>query len=328
MDDGGPIEPGDPHHVPEATRPTQFDLVPKIINGGIAGVVGCICIFPIDLVKTRLQNQTIGPNGEKQYKNMIDCFRQTIRREGYFGMYRGVAVNVLLVSPEKALKLAANDVCRWLLLDKDGHLPLYRQAISGGVAGFFQMLVSTPMELLKIQLQDAGRVAAQAKDSGRIIPRLTAKQVTMRLMKERGILGLYRGMSATAARDIGFACLYFPLYAELRDCYALAEKDTVPPFWWSFASGCISGCISGLLATPLDVIKTRMQTIKKGKHERYCGSILGCAKQIWVHEGPTAFFKGGLCRISVFTPLYGILQAVYYLCIAERLLGYPLLRAI
>lgn len=63
------------------------------------------------------------------------------------------------------------------------------------------------------------------------MPRLTAKQVTMRLISERGVLGLYRGMSATAARDIGFAALYFPLYAELRDMYSLADKDHVPPFW-------------------------------------------------------------------------------------------------
>lgn len=35
--------------------------------------------------------------------------------------------------------------------------------VAGGLAGLFQIVVTTPMELLKIQLQDAGRVAAQAK---------------------------------------------------------------------------------------------------------------------------------------------------------------------
>lgn len=32
---------------------------------------------------------------------------------------------------------------------------------AGGMAGLCQIVVTTPMELLKIQLQDAGRVAAQ-----------------------------------------------------------------------------------------------------------------------------------------------------------------------
>lgn len=35
--------------------------------------------------------------------------------------------------------------------------------VAGGLAGFCQIIITTPMELLKIQLQDAGRIAAQAK---------------------------------------------------------------------------------------------------------------------------------------------------------------------
>lgn len=35
--------------------------------------------------------------------------------------------------------------------------------IAGGSAGACQIIITTPMELLKIQMQDAGRVAAAAK---------------------------------------------------------------------------------------------------------------------------------------------------------------------
>ncbi|CDQ59562.1 unnamed protein product [Oncorhynchus mykiss] len=64
----------------------QISLPAKLINGGIAGIVGVTCVFPIDLVKTRLQNQR---QGQQIYKNMMDCLVKTVRSEGYFGMYRG-----------------------------------------------------------------------------------------------------------------------------------------------------------------------------------------------------------------------------------------------
>lgn len=42
-------------------------LPAKLINGGVAGMVGVTCVFPIDLAKTRLQNQR---SGQHLYKNM------------------------------------------------------------------------------------------------------------------------------------------------------------------------------------------------------------------------------------------------------------------
>lgn len=44
-----------------------FSLGTKLVNGAIAGVVGTLVIFPIDMVKTRLQNQRVGANGLLPY---------------------------------------------------------------------------------------------------------------------------------------------------------------------------------------------------------------------------------------------------------------------
>lgn len=45
-------------------------LIPRVINGGIAGIVGVICVFPLDLVKTRMQNQSRVPGQAALYRNM------------------------------------------------------------------------------------------------------------------------------------------------------------------------------------------------------------------------------------------------------------------
>ncbi|MEQ2283858.1 hypothetical protein AMECASPLE_015883 [Ameca splendens] len=92
----------------------------------------------------------------------FDCLAKTVRSEGYFGCYRGAAVNLTLVTPEKAIKLAANDVFRQKL-SKDGHLPLWGEVLAGCGAGTCQVVVTTPMEMLKIQLQDAGRLGEELR---------------------------------------------------------------------------------------------------------------------------------------------------------------------
>jgi solute carrier family 25 glutamate transporter 18/22 len=48
----------------------SFSYLPKIMNGGLAGIIGVSCVFPLDLVKTRLQNQRPDANGKLQYRGM------------------------------------------------------------------------------------------------------------------------------------------------------------------------------------------------------------------------------------------------------------------
>ena len=46
-------------------------------------------MYPIDLVKTRMQNQRAVLASERRYKNSLDCFFKVIRNEGVLGLYRG-----------------------------------------------------------------------------------------------------------------------------------------------------------------------------------------------------------------------------------------------
>ena len=50
---------------------------------------GATAVYPIDLVKTRLQNQRGSIAGEIMYKNSFDCARKVIKHEGFRGLYRG-----------------------------------------------------------------------------------------------------------------------------------------------------------------------------------------------------------------------------------------------
>lgn len=55
-----------------------------------AGAVGATTVYPIDLVKTRMQNQRSRAHLEELlYKNSFDCFKKVVRYEGVLGLYRG-----------------------------------------------------------------------------------------------------------------------------------------------------------------------------------------------------------------------------------------------
>lgn len=303
----------------------HFSLLPKIINGGIAGIVGVTCVFPIDLVKTRLQNQQVGLNGDKMYKNVLDCAVKTFRKEGFFGMYRGSAVNLLLITPEKAIKLVGNDFFRHHLKTADNQLTLTREMVSGAGAGACQIIITTPMELLKIQLQDAGRTAGktQLENAGLTqVARLSATRLALNLFKERGIFGLYKGLGATFARDVTFSMVYFPLFAHFNSLGKRREGSNQAVFYVSFAAGLAAGSIGCFLVTPLDVVKTRLQTITKGQGERSYAGILDCLLKTCKEEGWQALFKGGACRMMVIAPLFGIAQTVYYFGVAEGLIDF------
>ena len=67
--------------------------------GAIAGAVGATAVYPIDLVKTRMQNQRSKVVGELLYKNSIDCFKKVIKNEGFSGLYRGLGPQLVVSNP-------------------------------------------------------------------------------------------------------------------------------------------------------------------------------------------------------------------------------------
>ncbi|KHN87299.1 putative calcium-binding mitochondrial carrier K02F3.2 [Toxocara canis] len=272
--------------------------------GSIAGACGATAVYPIDLVKTRMQNQRSGPLiGEVAYKHSFDCFKKVIKFEGILGLYRGLLPQVVGVAPEKAIKLTVNDTVR----DKftvDGHIPLWAEILAGGCGGASQVIFTNPLEIVKIRLQVAGEV----KNGPRV--------GVLSVLRDLGLLGLYKGAKACFLRDIPFSAIYFPVYANTK--LATADSDGHNGPGSLFASAFIAGVPAAALVTPADVIKTRLQVAARAGQTTYDG-LLDCARKVMREEGPRAFWKGTAARVCRSSPqfavtlfAYELLQRIFY----------------
>lgn len=65
------------------------EALKDIICGSVAGVVGKYIEYPFDTIKVRLQSQ---PNTTPlRYSGPLDCFKQSLQRDGFIGIYRGIS---------------------------------------------------------------------------------------------------------------------------------------------------------------------------------------------------------------------------------------------
>uniref|UniRef100_A0A8C7MIZ8 Solute carrier family 25 member 12 n=1 Tax=Oncorhynchus kisutch TaxID=8019 RepID=A0A8C7MIZ8_ONCKI len=273
---------GDPHRsvlLQAAESAYRFGL------GALAGATGATAVYPIDLVKTRMQNQrsTSSFVGELMYKNSFDCAKKVLRYEGFFGFYRGLVPQLIGVAPEKAIKLTASH---------------YKPADCVLQAGGSQVIFTNPLEIVKIRLQVAGEIT-------------TARRVgALTVVRDLGLFGLYKGAKACFLRDIPFSAIYFPVYAHTKAEFA-DEQGRIGPLQL-LTAGAIAGIPAASLVTPADVIKTRLQVAARAGQTTYNG-VIDCFRKIIAEEGFRALWKGAGARVCRSSPQFGVTLVTYEL---------------
>lgn len=279
-----------------------FDSIYNFTLGSIAGCIGATVVYPIDLVKTRMQAQ----RSFSQYKNSIDCFVKIFSREGIRGIYSGLGPQLIGVAPEKAIKLTVNDYMRGRLMDKHANLKWYFEILSGACAGACQVVFTNPLEVVKIRLQVRSEYAGDV---------LKSQVTALGVIKQLGIKGLYKGIAACLMRDVPFSAIYFPTYAHLKkDIFKYDPKDKKQrnklKTWELLVAGGLAGMPAAYLTTPFDVIKTRLQIDPRKGETRYEG-IFHAARTILKEESFKSFFKGGSARVLRSSPQFGFTLAAY-----------------
>ena len=132
------------------------------------------------------------------------------------------------MAPEKAIKLTVNDLVRGRAMDPEtGRIKLPWEIFAGGAAGGCQVIFTNPLEIVyvhfyflialtnlttrptfrKIRLQIQGEAAKMEGASPR---------GAVHIVRQLGVVGLYKGASACLLRDIPFSAIYFTTYSHLK----------------------------------------------------------------------------------------------------------------
>lgn len=271
----------------------RVPLYQKMMVGGLSGVIGLSTVFPIDLIKTRLQLLSAA-SGSSSTTNIgiSSVCRDVYTRHGISGFYRGLLPTALMVAPEKAIKLGVNDYLRDVFCNFDRTKEtIPQQVTAGALTGIVQVAVTNPMEIIKIRLQM----------SNGLTPFMA--------VRELGFRGLYTGSAVTMMRDVPYNIIFFLTYIQLKR--ALTSSDGEVSRQRILGSGVAAGMVAAFVGTPMDVVKSRIQM----RNSPYTNGALDCARRLYAEAGGSTsiFFRGAVPRMAVQGPLYGIALLLFEL---------------
>ncbi|XP_037696322.1 solute carrier family 25 member 45 isoform X4 [Choloepus didactylus] len=235
--------------------------VEEFVAGWISGALGLVLGHPFDTIKL------LG-----FFKGMsFPIASIAVVNSVLFGVYS----NVLLVLT------ATSHQERW------AQPPSYTHVFTAGCAGgLMQSYFLAPFDLIKVRLQNQTEPRAWP---GSLPPRYRGPvHCAASICREEGPRGLFRGAWALVLRDTPTLGVYFLTYEWL--CRQYTSDGQTPSSGTVLVAGGFAGIASWVSATPLDVIKSRMQM--DGLKERAYHGVLHCMASSVRQEGLGVFFRG------------------------------------
>ncbi|KAF9355646.1 hypothetical protein BGX34_010329 [Mortierella sp. NVP85] len=311
--------------------------------GSLAGVAGKFVEFPFDTVKVRLQTQ---PLDHPIFKGPFDCFRQTVRNEGFLGLYNGLSSPLVGSMLENAVLFVgyrrAQDMLREFVAvpDQDhtgtGPAPLSipMLCLSGGISGVFASMVLTPVELVKckLQVQQIGHLYTKDMKNGPVPKALHSGplSVVKSIYTQHGLRGFYLGHLPTFLRETGGGAAWFGSYEAVCRFLISREQSKAPagkivtqadlraPHLMT--AGALAGMAYNFILFPADCIKSHMQTqdVLRSHQRHPNGSIvtqkgfLATGKEILRSEGIRGLYRGCGITVARSAPSSAIIFLTYY----------------
>ncbi|PKY04843.1 mitochondrial carrier [Aspergillus campestris IBT 28561] len=260
------------------------------IAGSTGAVLANAMVYPLDLVKTKLQVQVkkaadsdVESSDSERYKSTWDAIAKIVDKEGVEGLYSGMAGSLLGVASTNFAYFYWYSVVRTLYTSstKSSQNPgtaveLSLGAISGAIAQVFTIPVA--VVTTRQQTQPKGDKKGMIE---------TGKEV---VQSEDGWTGLWRGLKASLILVVNPAITY-GAYQRFKDVLFPGRNNLRP--WEAFLLGALSKAMATIATQPLIVAKVGLQSRpppeREGKPFKSFGEVMRFIVQ---NEGLLSLFKG------------------------------------
>lgn len=279
--------------------PPNYSLTANMLAGAFAGIAEHSVMYPIDLLKTRMQ--VANPSPAAVYTGISNAMITITRLEGFRALWRGVSSVVMGAGPAHAVYFATYEAVKHAAGGNEGgkheHHP-FAAALSGASATIASDALMNPFDVIKQRMQLHGSTYKSLSHC--------AKSV----LRHEGVGAFYVSYPTTLCMTVPFTALQFVAYESL-------SKTMNPTGRWDPYTHCTAGGLAGGLAagvtTPLDVIKTLLQTRGSATDPelRNVRGLWHAATIIKQREGLGGFFKGLKPRIVTTMPSTAICWTAY-----------------
>ncbi|NXP74653.1 UCP3 protein, partial [Ramphastos sulfuratus] len=258
----------------------------KFLCAGTAACIADLCTFPLDTAKVRLQIQgevriPRSPSAV-QYRGVLGTLRTMVRTEGARSLYSGLAAGLQRQMSFASIRIGLYDSVKQLYTPKGAESTgLGARLLAGCTTGAVAVACAQPTDVVKVRFQaraalpDGARRYSGTWDAYRSIAR------------EEGVRGLWRGSLPNIARNAIVNCGELVTYDLIKEALLRAQlmADNVP---CHFVAAFGAGFCATVVASPVDVVKTRYMNADPGQYR----NALSCLLALLMQDGLAGLYKG------------------------------------
>ncbi|KAF7916215.1 uncharacterized protein EAE98_010800 [Botrytis deweyae] len=269
---------------------TALPALGHAISGATGTAISNLCIYPLDLIITRLQVQRTLANSSsptskqpQKYTSVADAFDKIYNEEGGItGFYSGVLQDTSKSIADSFLFFLFYGYIRSKRLQSHhspskATLPALEELGVGALAGGLSKFFTTPLSNIVVRKQTHSMTASSDSKSP------TISSIISDIREKKGITGLWSGYSASLILTLNPSITFF-LYEFLKRVIIPRDKRDDPGARITFLLAAVSKAIASSITYPVSLAKARAQVdgssspVKKETVEKLSDNVKDATK--------------------------------------------------